>query len=500
MAPSDLILAIDQGTSATKTLLVDSSGVVVASGTDPLEQTHPRPGWVEQSPLQIIAGVRSAVHQCFSMTDDPRTAERVVAVGLSTQRESVVLWDRATGAPLAPLLSWQDQRTAGAAERLGAGGTADLVRELTGLPLDPMFSALKAQWLLDTHDPDRTRSRAGQLCLGTVDSWLIAQLCGEHRIEVGNAARTQLLNLGTRQWDDRLLEIFNIPPETLPVVLPSAGLFGRLRERLGPLSAGVPITGVLGDSHAALYAHGGWHPGLVKATYGTGSSVMAVTGTQLPDRSGNALTRTIGWDDGTPAYAVEGNIRSSGATVNWLAELVGRSPAELAELARGADSDGVVIVPAFSGLGAPHWDSAAVGLISNLNLGTRLPALAKAALESVVFQIDDVVRAVAAVVGPVQALLVDGGPTRNSMLMQLQADTSGCLIRQPSEGSLSAVGAAHIAGLGAGRWSRTDLQSLARPSTDYRPVDLGPAGSRRREAWVQAVARSRYQAARSRSR
>src|SRR3954470_10216905 len=318
-AEQPLLLAIDQGTSSTKAVLVDAAGAIVAHGSAPLSQTHPQPGWVGQSADAIADSVRAAVAACVA----DRDPARVAGIGLSTQRESLVLWERASGRPVGPLLSWQDRRTASECAWLRARGAGELVRTTSGLPLDPMFSALKARWLLDRYDADRTRSRRGELCLGTVDSWLLSRLGGEHAMEVGNAARTQLMDVRRRQWDDQLLAFFDVPVEVLPTIVASTGPFPVVGG-LAPLADGTPVGAVMGDSHAALFAHAGWRPGRVKATYGTGSSIMSLgyPGTTTSP----ALCLTVAWDDGQPAYAFEGNIRASGATLTWLAELFGISP------------------------------------------------------------------------------------------------------------------------------------------------------------------------------
>jgi glycerol kinase len=478
-----LILAIDQGTSATKAVVVDASGAIVARASTPLAQSHPRPGWAEQDAEQIWASAQASVSACLAIVDPGK----VVAVGLSTQRESMVLWERATGRPVGSLLGWQDGRGAPLCAGLRDRGYAERVRAVSGLPLDPMFSSSKASWLLDTYDPDRSRSRGGELCLGTVDSWLLARLGGEHLIEAGNASRTQLLDLATRQWDPWLLDLFGVPVEALPRVVGSGGLatsaFG-----LDPLPSHVPVTAVLGDSHAALFAHAGWRPGQVKATYGTGSSVMGVTDKASTGSEG--LVRTIAWDIGEPRFALEGNIRSSGATLTWLAQLFGTEPAELA--GRAADSsEGTHLVPAFSGLGAPWWDDAAVAVLDGMSFGTRVEHLARAALESIAFQIEDVVAEIERETGPVDAVLADGGPTSNSTLMQLQADTSGRRVARAQARDLSALGAAHAAGLSAGVWSWEDLESLPRDREAFTPREDDETRSRRRAGWHQAVARSR---------
>ena len=346
-----------------------------------------------------------------------------------------------------------------------------------------MFSASKASALLDAHDPDRSRSRAGELCLGTVDSWLLWRIGGEHLVEAGNASRTQLLDLASRTWDPWLLELFDVPVEALPRVVASTGPFVACRD-LAPLGPDVRVTGVLGDSHAALFAHAGWRPGQVKVTYGTGSSVMGVT--HGPTAPGTGVARTIAWELDEPAYALEGNIRSSGATLTWLAALFGSTPAEVAAAA-GPSSGGVVLVPAFTGLGAPWWDDQVRATLTGLSAGTRLEHLARAGLEAIAFQIEDVVAAAEQAGGPVATILADGGPTTNATLMQLQADTSGRAVAASQVAELSALGAAHLAGLGAGLWSLADLEGLPRPRTAYSPTSTTAERDERRGAWHAAV-------------
>jgi glycerol kinase len=476
-AAEPLVLAIDQGTSSTKALLVDRAGAVVASAGAALTQQHPHPGWVEQSATEILASVRAAVAGCVT------GSENVVCIGFSTQRESLLLWDRASGEPLGPMLSWQDRRTAEDCLRLRAGGAGELVRSVSGLPLDPMFSALKARWLLDEYDPDRT----GDLCLGTVDSWLLTRFCGEHVIEVGNASRTQLLDVRAGAWDRRLLDLFEVPAEVLPRVVASTGPFPGVKD-LPPLPDGTPVGAVMGDSHAALFAHAGWQPGRVKATYGTGSSIMSLAAPAPATPDGLCLT--VAWDDGQPRWALEGNIRSSGATLAWLGELFGATPDEL--MAEAApDSDGIHLVPAFGGLGAPWWDDGASATISGLTLGSRRPALARAALESIAFQVEDVVAAVERHVGRIDAVLADGGPTANAVLMQLQADTSGRRVDRALAGNLSALGAAHLAGRSLGVWTQDELEGLEREREAFEPREARRSRKHRMDAWHGAVARAR---------
>jgi glycerol kinase len=477
-----LVLAVDQGTSSTKALLVAPGGQVVSRAVAPVSESQPHPGWVEQSAEEIWESVRRAVADCVG----PSSVSRIAGVGLSTQRESLVLWERDTGRPVGPLISWQDQRTAPACRELAATGAGPLVRSASGMPLDPMFSALKARWLLDTYDPDRRRSLAGELCLGTVDSWLLSRFGGEHVVEVGNASRTQLLNVASRQWDDSLLELFGVPREVLPRVVPSCGDFPPVRG-LTPLPDGVPVLAVMGDSHAAMFAHGGWRPGVVKTTYGTGSSVMAVG--ECDDAPG--LCRSVAWDVTGPVLAVEGNIRATGRTISWLAELFETDTQSLLEEAGEAAPYGVHFVPAFGGLGAPWWEPDALAVLSGLTLGTRRGQLVAAALEAVAFQVEDVVAAVERAVGEIRLLLADGGLTRSARMMQLQADLSGRRISRSGEYDLSSLGVADAAGLAAGLWTLDELEARPRPADEFRPTTGEHDRTARRTAWHEAVARSR---------
>lgn len=479
-----LVLAVDQGTSSTKSILVDGDGRIVSRASSALDISYPQPAWVEQSPGDIWDSVLDSVARCL----DGHDATRVAAVGLSTQRESVLLWERDGGRPLGPMLGWQDQRTAERCERLRREGVGERVRRVSGLPLDPMFSALKAGWLLDRYDPGRVRAARGELCLGTVDSWLMYRLGGGHRTEVGNAARTQLLDVRQRAWSAELLEIFGVPPEILPTIVPSGGALGQVAGLPG-LADDVGLAAVLGDSHAALFAHGGFTPGLVKVTYGTGSSVMGLVDSHA--QVGEGVCLTIAWDTGEPAYAAEGNIRASGAILVWLAALLGIEPEDVLAMAAGAGSDGVVLVPAFGGLAAPWWDDTAVATISGLSLGTRAPQLARAAAEAVVLQVCDVVAAIADGQEPIQCLLVDGGGSASDTLMQLQADIAQVPVMRARAQDLSALGAAHLAGLSAGVWTPDAVSSLARERDTFVPA-AGSGTAATVSAWREALARARY--------
>ncbi|WP_210769301.1 FGGY family carbohydrate kinase [Occultella kanbiaonis] len=490
-----MIVAIDQGTSATKAVALDGGGRVVASVTSALGQSHPRPGWVEQDAAAILTGVRSAVAEVMAHVDAP-----VLGLGLSSQRESALLWDTRTGEPLGPMLGWQDRRTAAAAAAL-TGPAEEEVRERSGLPIDPMFSALKLAWLLDEVDPDRSRSARGEIAAGTVDSWLVHALTGEHRIEIGNASRTQLLNLATGAWDERLLEIFGVPAAVLPRVAAST-------EPTRPIVefGGARIHAVLGDSHSALYAHGVREPGAVKVTYGTGSSVMGLladgalvgdagvttgsgTAVGAVSTAGNVsipagLVGTIAWQLGDAPHrlAFEGNVLAAGATMAWLSRLLGRSVADLAALARTAPTDhGVHLVPAFAGLGAPYWDPGAGAILTGFDLGTDAAILARAGAESIAQQVEDVLAAADAA-GPVTDVLADGGPSADDWLMQLQADVSGRRVHRGARESLSACGVGLLAAEALGLTIPPDARA-----TTFVPTLPAEQAGRRREAWERAV-------------
>jgi glycerol kinase len=446
------VLAIDQGTSATKCLLASAGGTVLRKAAAPLDSSFPRPGWVEQDAELLWRSVVQAVRSCTQGLPPGRIA----AVALSTQRESALLWDRNTGAALSPLLGWQDQRTIPQARRLLADGHADLVRARSGLPLDPMFSALKAGWLLADyretyrHDPDE------RVAFGTVDSFLLARLGvsppgGTHATEAGNASRTQLMDTRRRCWDPELLEIFGVPAAVLPRITTSGRVFGEVTTIDG--LQGQPVCAVLGDSHAALYAHGPSVPGIVKATYGTGSSVMSLVAADGPAGAADidpGIGLTLAWETDEPAYALEGNIRSAGATLTWLSRATEVPVARLAELASGTEDPGIHIVPAFTGLGAPWWDTDVRGHISGLTFDTDLARLARAALESTAYQVADVVDAMARSRVAVAELVVDGGASANDALMQFQADLCGVPVVRPAAVESSALGAARLAATVAG--------------------------------------------------
>jgi glycerol kinase len=489
-----LLLAIDQGTSSTKALVVDDRGVVVGRAQASVSLATPEPGWVDQDAEEIWGSVRRAVSEAL----DAHTARRVVSVGLSTQRESCVVWDRRSGEALTPVLSWQDQRTEPICASLRKKGCGGPVRRKSGLPLDPMFSAAKARWLLDSLPHGQARARAGEVCIGTIDAFLLSRFGGEAVVEAGNASRMQLFDVVRATWDEELLAIFDIPLAALPAVVASIGPFPKARG-LSPLPDGVPIGAVLADSHSALFAHGVFAPGPVKATHGTGSSLMGLV-ERAAVRDGNAgapgVCLTLAWQLESPTLAYEGNIRSAGSTLVWAAELLGITTKELADLAANApDSRGVYLVPAFGGLAAPWWDPNAAATATGFSFGVTRTPFARAAIDSIAHQIADVVDAFRASGAPVERLLVDGGPTRNDQLMQFEADMVGVPVERTSVAELSAMGVAYLAGVTANIFTLASLGQIDRGSECFMPGAASAAmRANERRAWGQAVARARGEA------
>jgi glycerol kinase len=478
---------VDQGTSATKALIMDQTGEILGRAHVSLTQQHPQPGWVEQDPLVIRDSVMSAIDGSLK----PLGGRMVLGLGLSTQRESIMIWDKTTGQPLGPILGWQDRRTADRAKELTRDGAGPAVQRACGLPIDPMFSALKLQWLLDDADPDRRLSRQGKIAAGTVDAWLVYCLTAEHRMEAGNASRTQLMNLDRVDWDPDLLDLFRVPLQVLPEIVASNAPSAPVAVSV---AAGAKVHAVLGDSHSALYAHGVRTPGTVKATYGTGSSIMGLLGEAPESASPGGLVRTLAWHDGAPRYAFEGNILATGATAVWLAQVLDADVAHLDSLARSVESTGGVnLVPAFAGLGAPWWDEGAEAAISGFNLGTTSAHLARAAFESIALQIEDVLTAAeTSIATRIDSVLADGGPTSNRWLMQVQADLSQRTVLRSAVPDLSALGVAHMSAIESGLCSAEEINAFPRNRMEIRPELPKAAADARKLSWSRAVARARW--------
>ena len=428
------ILAVDQGTTSTKALLVSPDGGVIASASAAVGRSYPRAGWVEQDANELWASVPAAVEQL------PQA--EIACIAVTAQRESVLVWERETGRPLTPVVSWQCTRGADLCAELRASGAEPLVRELTGLPLDSMFSASKLRWLLDADPALRAAAERGTACAGTVESWLVWNLSGRalHVTDAGNAARTMLFDLRRLDWSGELLALFEIPRSCLPVVVSSAdGALGESSRSLARLPE-IPLAALTADSHAALYGLGCTRVGTAKATLGSGSSVMSATGAE-PRTSRSGLTTTVAWSTEQPTYALEGNIFSSGATVEWMARVLGVAGAEEVErLAAGvSDSGGVHVVPAFAGLGAPWWQPEARGRVTGLSFATGRAELARAAVDSIAYQVADVV-----------AALGEDLDRPLDELLQLQADLAGCPVVRSDSPDAAAVGAALLAGAALG--------------------------------------------------
>ena len=486
------ILAIDQGTTNTKALLIDARGQVVAQAARPLSQRYPHPAWVEQDAAAIWQSVREAIDECLASVAEPA----LTAIAISNQRESVTLWERASGRPIGPVIVWQCRRTADFCAGLRAGGLAPWLAERTGLAIDPLFSASKMRWLLD-HTPDGlSRAERGELCLGTMDSWVLWNLTGGavHACDLTNASRTQLLDIRTLEWSAELRELFAVPLAALPQLQPSSAVVGT-SVAVGRLPAGIPIAAMVGDSHAALFGQAGFVPGAVKATYGTGSSLMTPTRQLVLSQHG--LSTTIAWalERWQVTYALEGNIAMTGAAVQWLGEFLGLADpaAGVAELADSiADAGGLYLVPALVGLGAPYWNDAARGLIAGLSRGSTAAHLARATIESIAYQVRDVFDVMRAEAGAeLTTLLADGGATRNATLMQFQADIIGRPVLRSSAATASALGAAYLAGLAVGVWQSLDeLAQLPRPRDHFAPQMAEQERAARYTGWQLAVARA----------
>ncbi|MGA1779814.1 MAG: glycerol kinase GlpK [Planctomycetota bacterium] len=483
------ILALDQGTTSSRALVIDEEGAVRGVGQREFSQHYPRPGWVEHDAEEIwetqLATVRGALEAAGIGASD------LAAIGITNQRETTVLWDRRTGDPLARAIVWQDRRTAEVCDRLRAAGHSALVRRRTGLEIDPYFSGTKIAWLLDQIPGARDRAAAGELCAGTIDSWLIHRLTGGavHATDASNASRTMLFDIARGEWDPELCALLGVPSELLPVVHPSSGVIAE--ATVAPVG-GVPIAGVAGDQQAALFGQGCTERGLAKNTYGTGCFLLLNTGDE-PVESRHRLLTTVAWQgQGKTDYALEGSVFVGGAVVQWLRDGLGviEDASEIEALAGSVPtSDGVVLVPAFTGLGTPHWDAYARGGIFGLTRGTTRAHVARAALEGIALQVADLVEAMEQDAGfPLRELRVDGGATRNGLLLQLQADILGIPVIRPTEAESTARGAAQLAGPGCGLW--TAPPRVGEGDTIFEPSP-GSHTDGLRDRWRRAVERSR---------
>jgi glycerol kinase len=484
-----MILAIDQGTTNSKVSLVDSAGAVIRESSRPVGIKYPQPGWVEQEPTELWATVYSAIQEALQEAD----ASDIAAVAVTNQRESALVWERTTGKPIGPCVTWQCRRSAPLIAKLRDDGLEERVRAKTGLTLDPMFSAGKARWLLDQYPHGQARAEAGKLCFGTVDTWILWNLTGGrvHACDVTNASRTQLYNLQTLDWDDELLQIFGIPRAMLPEVHPSAYAYGSTQPH-GALPGGVPIASLVGDSHGALFGHAGFQAGSVKATYGTGSSLMVAT--PEPVFSTNGLSTSIAWGCPEVRYALEGNIYVTGAAVQWLYQFLGMKTAdEIETLAKQVPgNEGLYFVPALVGLGAPYWDADARGLIVGITRGTTASHAARAALEAIAYQISDVFQVMQSELNqPINLLLADGGAARNNTLMQFQSDILNVPVVRSRASDLSALGAAYLAGLATGIWqSLEEVARLSRPHDRFEPNMPASQRAGLLDGWRDAVRRT----------
>ncbi len=488
----DLVLALDQGTTSSRALLVDLEGHIVHSTGEPLTQHFPQPGWVEHDPIEIWQGQRHCVEQVLA--ESGVAPERVAAVGITNQRETTLLWHRQSGAPLHRAIVWQDRRTTERCERLRAEGLTEELHTLTGLLPDPYFSATKVEWLLDHVPEARRMAEAGELAFGTVDTWLLWQLTGGrvHATDRTNASRTLLWNLREERWDTELCRLFNVPASVLPAVSGSAAEFGRVSDPLLPHAP--PICGIAGDQQAALFGQAGWGSGLAKNTYGTGCFLLLNTGSKAVHATHGLLSTAACGPSGAPAYAVEGSVFVAGAAVQWLRDGLGiiSSADESEALAKSVpDSGGVFVVPAFTGLGAPYWDPNARGTIIGLTRGTGRAHLVRATLESIALQTAEVVEAMADAGCAFKALRVDGGASANDFLMQLQADLLGIPVERSAVLETTALGAAYLAMLGAGLRTQEDLETMWRPDRVFEPKWSDDQRRSLLAGWKRAVERSR---------
>ena len=487
------VLALDQGTTSSRAIVFDRRGRARGTAQQEFAQHFPAPGWVEHDPRDLWESTRRTA--LAALAEANLTARDIAALGLTNQRETTLLWERRSGRPLHRAIVWQDRRTAGLCAKLKRTGLEPLFRRRTGLLLDPYFSGTKLAWLLDHVPGARRRAERGELAFGTVDTWLLWQLTGGrvHATDASNASRTLLLNLRTGGWDPELLKILRIPREVLPEVRDSSGIFGEVTSV--PALRGVPIGGVAGDQQAALFGQACFRPGMAKNTYGTGCFLLLHTGDR-PVVSKNHLLTTVAWRlGGKTEYALEGSVFIGGAVVQWLRDGLGviAASADVERLAATVpDNGGVYLVPAFAGLGAPHWDAAARGLVTGLTRGSTAGHLARAAIESIAYQSADLLAAMQADCGAkLRELRVDGGATVNAGLMQFQSDLLRVPVVRPRTTETTALGAAYLAGLATGFWkNRAEIAALWSADRTFRPAAPAAAMRRLQAGWQAAVRRT----------
>ena len=483
------LLAVDQGTTSSRAIVFNAKGQIVSSAQKPFELYTPHAGWVEQDAWDIwntqIACIQEAIGRAGLLAKD------IQGIGITNQRETTVLWHRKTGRPIAPAIVWQDRRTATWCQDLQAQGHADRIQSLTGLLLDPYFSAGKIAWLLEHVKGARELAEQGDLAFGTIDSWLIWHLThGLHVTDVSNASRTMLMDLQTCQWSEELLALFNIPQSLLPKIIPSAQEIGHTAE--GLLGAQIPIYSAIGDQQSALFGHNCQHAGMAKNTYGTGCFMLMNTGEQRI-QSQHKLLSTVAWraQSQKVQYALEGSVFMAGAIVQWLRDNLGiiQQSHEIEALANQVpDTDGVILVPAFTGLGAPYWQAEARAQISGLTRGSNKAHLARAALEAIAFQVADVLSAMQQdAPTPLTELRVDGGASANNLLMQFQADILGVPVLRPTMTEVTAFGAVKMAGLQCGLYSSSDLEQMWQLDQRFHPQMSQDARDSRLAQWRQAV-------------
>ena len=488
---TEYILALDQGTTSSRAILFDHAGHPCGIAQQEFSQLYPQPGWVEHHPEDIWAS-QLAVAQRVLREQGVR-ASQVAAIGIANQRETTLVWDRRTGEPLAPAIVWQDRRTASACDRLRDEGHAQRIHAVTGLELDPYFSATKLAWLLEHVPGARQKAERGELAFGTVDSWLVFKLCGRHVTDVGNASRTMLFNLHTLAWDPQLLDLFGVPASLLPEVVSSSETVGAADPAW--FGQAVPIAGIAGDQQAATFGQACHHKGMVKNTYGTGCFMLMHAGT-TPPVSANRLLSTAGWRlEGRTDYLLEGSVFMGGATVQWLRDGLGiieRSSDVEALAASVPDNGGVFLVPAFAGLGAPHWDPYARGTLVGMTRGTGRGHIARAAVEAIAYQSAELLVAMQKDAAcPVLEVRADGGAACNDMLMQFQADLLGVPVVRPRVTETTALGAAWLAGLALGFWqSQEEIAAQWRAERSFHPAIGADQRAALMDRWSRAVQRS----------